>query len=109
MGIDVLAVRSWLASMERESVSPTTVAKAYRLLARIMAEAVESGYIARTPCTVKGAGVERPPEMRFATVEQVIRLANAAGPRYRALILVAALTGLRWGELAGLRVRRVDL
>jgi integrase len=107
--IDSMAVRAWLASVQTETVSATTIAKAYRLLSRIMGEAVEGRYIARNPCTVKGAGVERPPEMRFATVEQVARLATAVGPRYRALVLVAALTGLRWGELAGLRVKRVDL
>jgi Phage integrase family/Transposase len=47
--------------------------------------------------------------MRFATVAQVAALAEAIGPRYRALVLVAAYGGLRWGELVGLRVRRVDL
>jgi integrase len=47
--------------------------------------------------------------MRFATVHQVAALADAIPPRFRALVLVAAYTGLRWGELAGLRVRRVDL
>jgi integrase len=36
-------------------------------------------------------------------------LADAIPPRFRALVLVAAYTGLRWGDLAGLRVRRVDL
>jgi integrase len=107
--VDPLAIRSWLAAVRGERVSPTTVAKAYRLLARIMAEAVESRYIPRNPCVVKGAGVERAPEMRFATVEQVVRLAEAVPARYRALVLVAALAGLRWGELAALRVRHVDL
>ena len=47
--------------------------------------------------------------MRFATVAQVTALADAIPRRYRALVLVAAYTGLRWGELAGLRVKRVDL
>ena len=47
--------------------------------------------------------------MRFATVAQVAALADAIGPRYRALALVAAYGGLRWGELVGLRVKRVDL
>jgi hypothetical protein len=47
--------------------------------------------------------------MRFATVAQVAALASAIAPRYRALILVAAYGGLRWGELVGLRVKRVDL
>jgi integrase len=107
--IDVLAVRSWLASLETEGVSASTRAKAYRLLSRILGAAVEAGYLLRNPCTVKGAGQERAPEMRFATVAQVTTLANAIGARYRALVLVAAYGGLRWGELVGLRVRRVDL
>jgi hypothetical protein len=59
---------------------------------------VEAGYLLRNPCTVKGAGQERAPEMRFATVAQVAALAEAIGPRYRALVLVAAYGGLRWGS-----------
>jgi integrase len=47
--------------------------------------------------------------MRFATVAQVQALADALPGRYRALVLVAAYGGLRWAELVGLRVRRVDL
>jgi integrase len=47
--------------------------------------------------------------MRFATVAQVSALADAVPARYRALVLVAAFGGLRWAELVGLRVRRVDL
>jgi integrase len=47
--------------------------------------------------------------MRFATVAQVAALADPIGPSYRALVLVAAYGGLRWGELVGLRVKRVDL
>ena len=80
-----------------------------RPLSRILAVAVEAGYLLRNPCTVKGAGQERAPEMRFATVAQVMALAAAVPARYRALVLVAAYGGLRWGELVGLTVRRVDL
>jgi integrase len=107
--LDLMAVRSWLAGLEREAVSPNTVAKAYRLLARIMDTAVEAGLIARNPCSVKGAATERAAEMRVATVAQVAALAQAIHPRFRALVLVAAYAGLRWGELVGLRVKRVDL
>jgi integrase len=107
--IDVLAVRAWLASLQAQQLSPSTVAKAYRLLSRILGAAVEAGYLVRNPCTVKGAGQERAPEMRFATVAQITALAEAVGARYRALVLVAAYGGLRWGELVGLRVKRVDL
>lgn len=102
-------VRRWLAGMRATKLSPNTVAKAYRLLARVMAAAVEDGRVGRSPCSVKGAGTERSPEMRFADVDQVAELADAVGPRYRALVLTAAFTGLRWGELAGLRRHRVNL
>ena len=107
--IDALAVRGWLANLQAQQLSPSTVAKAYRLLSRILGAAVEAGYLVRNPCTVKGAGQERAPEMRFATVAQIAALAEAVGARYRALVLVAAYGGLRWGELVGLRVKRVDL
>jgi hypothetical protein len=72
---------------------------------------VEAGYLLRNPCTVEGAGQERAPEMRFATVAQVqvAALAEAIDARYGALVLVAAGGGLRWGELVGLKVKRVDL
>jgi hypothetical protein len=53
--LDLMAVRSWLAGLEREAVSPNTVAKAHRLLARIMDTAVDAGLIVRHPCSVKGA------------------------------------------------------
>src|SRR5437867_8291 len=74
-----------------------------------MDTAVDASLIVRNPCSVKGAATERAPEMRVATVTQVAALAEAIDPRFRALVLVAAYAGLRWGELVGLRVKRVDL
>jgi integrase len=74
-----------------------------------LGQAVEAGYLSRNPCMVRGAASEPATEMRFATVAQVAELAEAMPPRFKALVLVAAYTGLRWGELAGLRVKRVDL
>jgi integrase len=47
--------------------------------------------------------------MRFLNAEQVTDVAGAIDDQYRALVLTAAYTGCRFGELAGLRVRRLDL
>ena len=109
--ITTLDVQHWLGELRTNSrLSDNSIAKAYRLLARILGAAVESGFIPRSPCTVKGAGRERlTKEMRFATAEQVAALSDAVPARYRALILSAAYSGLRWGELAGLRVKKVNL
>ena len=107
--IDVLAIRTWLARLEAEGVGQATRAKAYRLLARILGAAVEACYLAVNPCSIRGAASDGTSEMRIATVHQVAALVERMPPRYRALVLVAAFGGLRWGELAGLRRKRVDL
>jgi integrase len=108
--IDAMTVRSWLANQhEAGEVTQTTIAKAYRLLRRILNVAVETGYLPRNPAAIKGAGLERAAEMRHVSIPQLHALAAAVPSRYRALVLVAGYGGLRWGELVGLRRRRVDL
>jgi integrase len=102
-------VQAWLADLHRTDLSANTVAKAYRCLSGAMDGAVDAGLIARSPCTLKGAGTERHDEMQIATPEQVAALAAAVGPRWEALVFTAAYSGLRWGELAGLRRCDVDL
>jgi integrase len=87
----------------------STIAKAYRLLSGILGTAVIDNVITRNPCREKGAGVERATEIRAATPAEVSALAAAIEPRYRALVLTAAYGGCRWGELAGLRQRNLDL
>jgi integrase len=43
------------------------------------------------------------------SVPDVYRLGDATAPRYRALVLLATFGNMRWGELAGLRRRNLDL
>ena len=101
-------VRRWRADLLDEGVSPVTTAKAYRLLKSILATAIEDSLIRRNPCRVKGAGTEQSPERPLLTIGQVYTLADATGPRYRAMILLACFGGLRWGELVALRRRDID-
>jgi integrase len=51
--------------------------------------------------------VER--EMLFLDTSQVEQLADAIGSHYRVLVYFLAYTGLRFGEVAALRVKRLDL
>jgi hypothetical protein len=87
-------------------VSAVTVAKAYRLLKAILNTTVDDGLIRRNPCRIKGAGQEKSAERPVLTVPQVYALADATNERYRVLVLLAAFTSLRWGELAALRALR---
>lgn len=107
--ITPLDVRAWLAELTASGISEASAHRAFRLLRRIMNVAVQSEVIARSPCTgVRPRPVPRN-EMRFCTPAEVAELAAAVDPWYRCLVLTAAYTGLRWGELAGLKRKRVDL
>ena len=76
---------------------------------KMLRGAVSAGFIPQSPCRdIRLPRVERE-EMRFLTPEEIRRLADAIGPRYRGLVLVMAYGGLRWGEAAGLRVPRLHL
>ena len=102
-------VRRWRKKLLDSGVSPVTTAKAYRLLRAIMNTAVDDGLIKRNPCRIKGGGNEESPERPVLSVAQVYALADAVGPAYRALILLATFASLRWAELAALRSEDIDL
>ena len=97
------AIRSWRAELLADGVSATMTAKAYRLLRAVLNTAVDDELIRRNPCRIVGAGIERSAERPTATVDQVFLLAGIVPRRVRALILLAAFTSLRYGELAALR------
>ena len=85
------------------------MAKAHRLLKAVLNTALDDGVIRRNPCRITGAGQEESPERPTLTIAQVYALADAVGQRYRALILLAMFSSLRWGELGGLRRCDIDL
>lgn len=108
--ISPMQVRRWYGTLVKTSgLSPVTAAKCYRLLRTILTTAVEDELIAKNPCALKGAGNEKSPERPVATVQQVAAIADAVDPRFRALILMATYSTLRWGELTALTRRRIDL
>ena len=114
-GVDLVdlttpVVRTWRADRLADGAGGPTVAAAYRLLRAIMTTVVEEDeLIRRNPCRVKGAVSYDHPERPTATVAEVYEIAEAIGKRWRALVLLAAFTSLRWGELIGLRRRHLDL
>lgn len=100
-------VRRWYASLLADGPGRSTVAKCYRLLRAMLNTAVEDRHLVVNPCAIKGAGIEPCEERKIPSVAQVLALADAITPRFRALVLLAAFGGLRRGELLGLR--RSDL
>ena len=75
-----------------------------------MNTAVVDDIIDSNPCRVRGAGtVKRAKPVRPATLGELAAITEAMPDRYQAAVLVAAWCGLRFGELAELRRKDVDL
>jgi integrase len=102
-------IRQWRKKLRDAGVGLATVAKAYRLVHSIFNTAVDDLLIRRNPCRIKGASQDKASERSTLTIDQIFAIADAIQPRYRLLVLLAALTSLRFGEFAALRRRDVDL
>lgn len=101
-------IRKWYSTVSTEA-SADQAAKSYRLLRAILNTAVEDEAISRNPCRIRGGGIEHADERPMIKTEMVFDLADAIDERLSALVLLAALGGLRTGELLGLRRCDVDL
>jgi integrase len=100
-------VNTWIADLDAAGLRPGSVRQTHRVFSLILDIAVADGRIARNPA----AGAKLPRRVRtepvFLTAQQVAELARASEPQDLP-VLTLAFTGLRFGELAGLKVRRFD-
>ena len=101
-GITRMAVKTW-ANQLRTSKAQRTVVDVVRLLSMLLNEAVDEQLIAINPCRRLRLDKNTAPERPTATAEQVLAIAERTTPGEYPLIITAAYTGMRWGELAGLR------
>jgi integrase len=103
--LDASTIGAWKAAMLAEQLSPQTVNTYLSLLGTILNAAVDDDYLARSPGAQERSRPQPagPPPRGLAAARALDRLVEAIDPRYRALVQVAALTGMRWGELVALR------
>ena len=99
-------MQAWIADLSGQR-GPAVVATAYSVLARILDDCVRDRMLAVNPAR----GVKLPPgspgKNVYLTADQLEALAHESG-RYRSLVLLLGVGGLRWCEAAALRVCDVD-
>jgi integrase len=100
-------VRTWHATVAK-AAGHDQAAKSYRVLRAILNTAVDDELIYRNPCRIKGAGTEHPSERPMPDTAQVLALIDAMPARYRIVLVLAGLGGLRTGECLGLRRQDID-
>ncbi|PND54351.1 integrase [Mycobacterium sp. ENV421] len=100
-------VRSWYSGLGDNH--PTRNAHCYALLHAVLQTAVTDGVLAANPAHIVGA-MSSPTKRQpvILSVTELAALAEAMPERFRALILLKAWCGLRWGEVIELRRKDID-
>ena len=97
-------IDDWYATLL--PAAPTRRSHTYALLPTVMRSASTGrrALISESPCRVeRPTVVHRKFEPRPATPQQIATIVDNMPDKYRALILLAAWCGLRWGEVSELR------
>lgn len=100
-------VQAWVTKLAG-STGPSTVLRALGILSGLLDVAVRDRRILANPARDVDQPRKDARPHAYLSREQVEALADAAG-EHRALVLVLAYCGLRWGEATGLRVRDLDM
>lgn len=105
--LKVSDIREWHAGLDN---FPTRNANAYSLLRTILNQAVDDEILETNPARIKRAAVKHRKSEPVALSPKEIRdLADAITPRYKAWVLLAGVSGLRFGELTALQRSDIDM
>lgn len=111
--ISYAAVQTWINGLGPSAgLAPRSAAKAFHLLNLLMGAALRDDRIKKNPCDgvkVPKATKKHPEDRRPPTYAQLWLIRQKLPRHYHALQILAQETGLRWGEVTGLRACWVDL
>jgi integrase len=109
LAISARDVTAWDTRLQ-EQTGKTMTARVYGFVSSVFNAAVRDRLVDHNPCTIRGASeAPRRSKKTIATPEQIAEALLHLDERYRAMILLAAWSGLRSGEFRNLRRRNVDL
>lgn len=100
-----LDVEEWLAGRVTV-VGVATIEKAFQMLDRMMAAAVRDRRIAYNPCDgvkLPRPQAKHPDDLMPPSYDQLALIRSHMPEHFHPMLIVAEETGLRWGELVGLR------
>lgn len=100
-------VREWVADLSVD-LAPASVHKTVGVLRQVLAMAVNDNRLVLNPVDGIELPTVRAAEQRFLTLEQLHALADASAAN-RPLVYVLGTCGLRFGEVAELRWRDIDI
>ena len=98
-------LQAFYAQRLEEGLSTTTVVSFHNVLHKALETAVRWNLIARNPCDLVSPPRRKRFEIRLLSLQQIHQLLAAArGHRLEALFILALSTGMRRGEMLGLKM-----
>jgi integrase len=111
-----IGVRTWAKRLRADGYAQSTVKSILKVFTMMLADAVDEQILTTNPIRPQRRGRRQHVKRKkvvWATPEQVVRIALQAaclvGPWAAILIITAAWTGARWGELTGLQRPNIHL
>lgn len=99
---------TWIADIQSDR-SPAHTRHTLTVMSQMLRLAVRDGRLARNVAE----GIAKPrlarPVQRFLSLEEIARLAGELPEPYDLMAVLLSFTGLRFGEVAGLRVSDIDI
>jgi len=104
VSIGRMDVQGWVRALEQDGVGPFAIKRAYNLLTTLLGAAVLEGILTVSPCRKIDLPATPPKAPAWFTPAQVRDLVAVLPHRHGVATALMVWTGLRWGEMAGLRV-----
>src|SRR5665647_441823 len=101
-------VQDWVNQAARNGLAPRSVTKYHVMLHSVFVRAVRDRLIAFNPCEDTELPKVVTKKTRTLTPDEYSSVLSEISPRFKALVMTAIETGLRWGELVALRPHHID-
>lgn len=103
-----LDVQAWVRTMEKDGVGPYAIRRSFNLFVSVMYAAADDGLITATPARKIDLPDTSPKAPFWWTREQIDRIKAELPHGHAVMTELMVMSGLRWGEAAGLRGSAVD-
>ncbi len=106
--ISTESIDLFITDLTKTDISPTTIGHTLTVLKTILKTGVQWGYIVKNPADYVKKPRTPKKEMDFFNPDEVRALLQATDERHYPIMLTACMTGMRRGELLGLKWEDID-
>ena len=109
VSIEPSTVQAFVSRLQAKGLSRSTIRNSYLIIRGVLDLAIDEGALPRNACRGTKLPLEPTKEMRFLSAEELDHLVQATPAPWHIAVLLGGFCGLRFSEVAGLRLKSVDM